>query len=123
MPTAFLSKPAARPSGCANRSPIAVTGDPRTAAAAAVVTGAAARIAAERRVVRALRIGPGQHVVEEQAVGPAHQRAVLPRFQSCRLRTPMSPAVSASMPCTAAPRPCTVVMHGMSAPTAAVRIS
>ena len=43
--------------------------------------------------------------------------------QSCSERTPMSPARSASMPCTAAPSPCTVVMHGMFASTAAVRIS
>ena len=35
----------------------------------------------------------------------------------------MSPALIASMPCTAAPSPCTVVMHGMLAMTAAVRIS
>ena len=35
----------------------------------------------------------------------------------------MSPAITASMPCTAAPRPWTVVMHGMLAITAAVRIS
>ena len=35
----------------------------------------------------------------------------------------MSPARMASIPCTAAPSPCTVVMHGMLASTAAVRIS
>ena len=43
--------------------------------------------------------------------------------QSCSERTPMSPARIASMPCTAAPSPWTVVMHGMFAITAAVRIS
>ena len=35
----------------------------------------------------------------------------------------MSPRRIASMPWTAAPRPCTVVMHGMFAMIAAVRIS
>ena len=42
---------------------------------------------------------------------------------SCSDRTPISPAISASMPCTAAARPCTVVMHGTPLGTAAVRIS
>ena len=35
----------------------------------------------------------------------------------------MSPRISASMPITAAAAPGTVVMHGMSAATAALRIS
>ena len=33
----------------------------------------------------------------------------------------MPPLMPASMPCTAAAAPCTVVMHGMFAPTAAVQ--
>ena len=35
----------------------------------------------------------------------------------------MSPACCASIPCTAAASPCTVVMHGMFRATAALRIS
>ena len=35
----------------------------------------------------------------------------------------MSPRIPASMPCTAAEAPCTVVMHGMFIDTAADRIS
>ncbi len=42
---------------------------------------------------------------------------------SCSERTPMSPRMAASMPCTAADAPCTVVMHGMFIATAAERIS
>ncbi|SHW00273.1 Uncharacterised protein [Mycobacteroides abscessus subsp. abscessus] len=42
---------------------------------------------------------------------------------SCSDRTPMSPRIPASMPCTAADAPCTVVTHGMLADTAAERIS
>ncbi len=42
---------------------------------------------------------------------------------SCRDRTPMSPRMPASMPCTAAEAPCTVVTHGMFICTAAERIS
>lgn len=37
--------------------------------------------------------------------------------------TPMSPRMPASMPCTAAEAPCTVVTHGMFIDTAAERIS
>ena len=42
---------------------------------------------------------------------------------SCSDRTPMSPRIPASMPCTAADAPCTVVTQGMLADTAAARIS
>ena len=42
---------------------------------------------------------------------------------SCSDRTPISPAFIASIPCTAAAAPCTVVMHGMPFATAAERIS
>ena len=45
------------------------------------------------------------------------------RPYSWRERTPISPAISASMPWTAAARPWTVVMHGTPRVTAAVRIS
>ena len=43
--------------------------------------------------------------------------------RSCSERTPMSPRMSSSMPCTAAAKACIVVRHGMPAATAAVRIS
>ena len=42
---------------------------------------------------------------------------------SCSDRTSMSPRIAASIPCTAAEAPCTVVMHGMFIATAAERIS
>ena len=42
---------------------------------------------------------------------------------SCRERTPISPRMMASMPCTAAARPATVVTHGTPRRTAAVLIS
>ena len=42
---------------------------------------------------------------------------------SCRERTPMSPRMVASMPCTAAASPATVVTQGTPLRTAAVRIS
>ena len=42
---------------------------------------------------------------------------------SCSDITPMSPRIPASMPCTAADAPCTVVTHGMFIATAAERIS
>ena len=42
---------------------------------------------------------------------------------SWRLRTVISPRIRASMPCTAAASPCTVVMHGTDWRTDAVRIS
>ena len=42
---------------------------------------------------------------------------------SCSDITPMSPRMPASMPCTAAEAPCTVVTHGMFIATAAERIS
>ena len=42
---------------------------------------------------------------------------------SCSDITPMSPRMPASMPCTAADAPCTVVTHGMFIATAAERIS
>ena len=42
---------------------------------------------------------------------------------SCSDITPMSPRIPASMPCTAAEAPCTVVTHGMFIDTAAERIS
>jgi hypothetical protein len=42
---------------------------------------------------------------------------------SCSDRTPTSPELIASMPCTAAPSPAVVVMQGMPRRTAAVRIS
>ncbi len=42
---------------------------------------------------------------------------------SCSDSTPMSPRMPASIPCTAADAPCTVVMHGMFIATAAARIS
>ena len=71
----------------------------------------------EADAVRALGVDPAQRVPEEQVV--RRQRAA----QSCSDRTPISPARIASMPCTAAPSPCTVVMHGTLASTAAVRIS
>ena len=46
-----------------------------------------------------------------------------PACASCSERTPIRPAFIASMPCTAAAAPCTVVMHGTPAATAAERIS
>ena len=46
-----------------------------------------------------------------------------PSAQDWRERTPMLPAIMASMPWTAAPRPWTVVMQGTLFMTAAVRIS
>ena len=70
----------------------------------------------EGRVVRLLGVGPGEDVVEQR---PVDQRLA----QSCSDRTPISPRRIASMPCTAAPSPWTVVMHGMLAITEAVRIS
>ena len=42
---------------------------------------------------------------------------------SCSDRTPIPPPSAASMPCTAAAAPCTVVMHGIPRATAAERIS
>ena len=42
---------------------------------------------------------------------------------SCSDRTPIPSPRIASMPCTAAAAPCTVVMHGMPRDTAADRIS
>ena len=60
-------------------------------------------------------------LVHAHAVCPATSR--MSCCHSCSDRTPMSPPRIASMPWTAAPSPCTVVMHGMFAITAAVRIS
>src|SRR4051794_7640603 len=45
------------------------------------------------------------------------------RWCSCSGATPISPARSASMPCTAAASACTVVRHGTPRTTAAVRMS
>ena len=44
-------------------------------------------------------------------------------FQAWSDRTPISPACAASMPCTVAASPWTVVMHGMSRRMAAERIA
>src|SRR5690606_18353845 len=78
----------------------------------------------EGQVVCLLRVGPGQHPVEEQPVG-LHARVppASTSAHSWRLRTPMLPARIAAMPWTAAARPCTVVMHGVPVSTAAERIS
>ena len=82
---------------------------------------------AEGGVVGPLGVGAGEHPVEERVVrrqaSSLRLRGRTWSAQSWSERTPMSPAISASMPCTAAPRPWTVVMHGMLAITAAVRIS
>ena len=61
-------------------------------------------------------------MVEEPAVR-RHESPGSSRIQSWSDRTPMSPDRSASMPCTAAASPWTVVMHGTFVSTAAVRIS
>ena len=89
--------------------------------------GAGGADRAEGGVVGPLGVGAGEHPVEERVVRrQASSLRLLGRTcsaQSWSDRTPMSPAISASMPWTAAPRPWTVVMHGMLAITAAVRIS
>ncbi len=136
MPTAFLSNPAARPSADGKVRPMAFTG--RVAGPGYIRVSAARRAdAGEPQVVGPLGVDPGEDVAEQGVVRAgrhtfrslwrplrmtSHQR---PRSfaQSWSDRTPMSPRSRASMPWTAAPRPCTVVMHGMSAPTEAVRIS
>src|SRR5690606_1088312 len=53
----------------------------------------------------------------------AHEEARSAACSFCRARTPTSPLIIASMPCTAAEAPCTVVTHGMPRATAALRIS
>ncbi len=120
MPSAFLSNPAASPSGPGKARPIASTG-PVGPGSTRPTSGGAEPQGREADPVGGLRVDAGEHVVEQRAVR-RHRRP--DRFaQSCRERTPMSPARIASMPWTAAPRPWTVVMHGMFAITAAVRIS
>ena len=123
MPTAFLSKPAARPSGCGKVSPRAWIGaDGRADESARDRLRDPDR--PERGVVDPLRVDPGQRLVEEEVVGLHASRAsAVSVAQSCSDRTPMSPRRIASSPCTAAPRPWIVVMHGMSVETAAVRMS
>ena len=119
MPTAFLSKPAARPSTLGKVSPIACTGAPPGVRRRAS-TGRAARTARKpSRCARSgsTRVKPWSNSAMRTA---GHSSA---RNQSCSDRTPIEPRIDASMPCTAAPSPCTVVMHGMFAITAAVRIS
>ena len=54
---------------------------------------------------------------------PAHRQDPRALCSSCSDITPMSPRMPASMPCTAAEAPCTVVTQGMFIDTAADRIS
>ena len=120
MPSAFLSKPGRETQHTGEGEPHRLHRDRASADATAVPAAApAARGRMARKAERCARlgVGPGQHPVEEQVVR-RHRAA-----QSCSDRTPMSPRRSASMPCTAAASPCTVVMHGTLLSTAAVRIS
>src|SRR5689334_3075954 len=64
-----------------------------------------------------------RHRVSQAVTEPAHRQEPSTLWSSCSDITPMSPRMPASMPCTAAEAPCTVVTHGMFIDTAAERIS
>ncbi len=123
MPSAFLSNPAARPSGPGNSIPSAFTGVPSSrdlrwlSLSKPASTGRPARSAAKPTLW-------AFSASTLTATWSNSQRYAVTAFiQSWRERTPMSPARTASIPCTAAASPCTVVMHGMLVRIAAVRIS
>ena len=63
------------------------------------------------------------HRTGEALTEPAHRQDPRALCSSCSDITPMSPRMPASMPCTAAEAPCTVVTQGMFIDTAADRIS
>src|SRR5205085_10217161 len=79
----------------------------------------------EGGLVRLLRVPTAQPEQDRPDGGleQGHFAARSEACSSCRGRTVMSPRISASMPITAAAAPGVVVMHGMSAVTAALRIS
>ncbi len=61
--------------------------------------------------------------IGQPAAKPVHPYGPSALCSSWSDMTPMSPRIPASIPCTAAEAPCTVVTHGMFIATAAERIS